>query len=90
MTDRELWVKTMKTVGAMVGGTVVFLGSMSLVLMLVVGGRAATTSEAQHGSAGPALSSESKGPEATPPARGPRRGMKGEARPTEPRPGESI
>jgi hypothetical protein len=37
MTDRELWVKTYKTVGAMTGGTLVLLGSMSLLLILVVG-----------------------------------------------------
>jgi hypothetical protein len=43
MTDRELWVKTCKTVGAMTGGTLLLLGSMSLLLMLVVG-RPATTS----------------------------------------------
>jgi hypothetical protein len=46
MTDRELWVKTCKTVGAMTGGTVLLLGSMSLLLMLVVGRSTASASEA--------------------------------------------
>jgi hypothetical protein len=89
MTDRELWVKTMKTVGAMVGGTVVFLGSMSLVLLLIGGGHAAPTSEARTGS-GPAMSSEGKGSEAMPPARAQRHGPKSESRATESRPGDSI
>jgi hypothetical protein len=90
MTDRELWVKTMKTVGAMVGGTVVFLGSMSLVLLLIGGGHAAPTSEARTGSTGTAMSSEAKGSEALPPPRAQRHGPKSESRATESRPGDSI
>jgi hypothetical protein len=47
MTDRELWVRTCKTAGAMVGATVVFLGSVSLVLLLAMGRSATPASEAQ-------------------------------------------
>jgi hypothetical protein len=46
MTDRELWVKTCKTVGAMIGGTVLLLGSTSLLLMVFAGRPAAGPSEA--------------------------------------------
>ncbi len=51
MTDRELWLKTCKTVGAMTGGTLVLLGSMTLFLMLVVGRPASSSSEALDGPA---------------------------------------
>ncbi len=90
MTDRELWTKTMKTVGAMVGGSVVFLGSMSLLLLALGGsGHATPTSEARAGSTLPAMSGEGKGSEAVPTPKSPRHGPKGELRP-ESRPGESI
>jgi hypothetical protein len=89
MTDRELWVKTMKMVSAMVGGTVVFLGSISLVLIVAGGGHATPSSEARSGPNGPTMSNETRGSESTPPARAPRHGLKGESRP-ESRPGESI
>jgi hypothetical protein len=54
MTDRELWVKTGKTVGAMVGATVVFLGSVSLILCFAGGRPASASSEAASNSATPA------------------------------------
>ena len=82
MTDRELWMKTMKVMGAMVGGTVVFLGSISLVLVLLAGGRTTPASEERTG--GPTTTTESRGP-GIPPATLPRHGLK-----TESRPGESI
>jgi hypothetical protein len=91
MTDRELWVKTMKTVGAMVGGTVMFLGTVSLALLVLGGDRAASSSGATTtGSGGASMSTPSKGPEGTPAARAARPGPKGESRPVEARPGESI
>jgi hypothetical protein len=61
MTDRELWVKTCKTVGAMVGATVVFLGSMSLVLLVGVGRPAAPTTEAEVSPSIPASPGGAKG-----------------------------
>jgi hypothetical protein len=82
MTDRELWMKTMKVMGAMVGGTVVFLGSISLILVLLAGGRTTPASEERTG--GPTTTTESRGP-GIPPATLPRHGLKGESRP-----GESI
>jgi hypothetical protein len=84
MTDRELWMKTMKVMGAMVGGTVVFLGSISLILVLLAGGRTTPASEERTGITGPTMTSESRG-SAVPPATVPRHGLK-----TESRPGESI
>jgi hypothetical protein len=87
MTDRELWVRTWKTVGAMVGGTVVFLGSMSLVVLLAAGRPPTTTaSEAQATPASTALPPGAKGTEPTLPAspKAPRH-IAGSARP-----GESI
>ena len=90
MTDRELWLKTLKTVGAMVGATVVFLGSVSLILLLGAGGHAPSTSETQRGSAAPSTPIEGKGSEVVPPGRIPRRGIHGEPRPAESHPGESI
>jgi hypothetical protein len=61
MTDRELWVKTWKTVGAMVGATVVFLGATSLVLLLGAGRPAAPTSEAEATPSIPVLPAAAKG-----------------------------
>jgi hypothetical protein len=93
MTDRELWVKSMKTVGAMVGGSMVFLGSVSLILLLGGGGHAAASaSETQSGPGGPVMSREVRGSDAIPPAKTPRHGgMKGgEPHPSESRSGESI
>jgi hypothetical protein len=84
MTDRELWMKTMKMMGAMVGGTVVFLGGVSLILVLLAGGPTTPTSEERTGVTGPTTTTESRGP-GIPPATLPRHGLK-----TESRPGESI
>jgi hypothetical protein len=61
MTDRELWVKTCKTVGAMVGATVVFLGSMSLVLLVGVSRPAAPTTEAEVSPSSPTSPGGAKG-----------------------------
>ena len=89
MTDRELWARTWKTVGAMVGGTVVFLGSMSLVVLLALG-HPARTQEAQATQATPpstALPPGAKPPEPTLPTgpKFPRRSLVSSARS-----GESI
>jgi hypothetical protein len=65
MTDRELWVRTWKTVGAMVGATVVFLGSVSLVVLLAAGRPASPASEAQ---AAPATTAPSPGAKGSEPA----------------------
>jgi len=93
MNDRELWTKTLKTVGAMVGATVVFLGSISLVLLFVGTSPAAVSDAHAGGAAVPATTSDVHPGEATPP-RAARRGGRGDARPTEhaaePRSGESI
>jgi hypothetical protein len=61
MTDRELWVKTWKTVGAMVGATVVFLGSTSLVLLLGASRPVAPTSETEVSPSVPVLPAATKG-----------------------------
>jgi hypothetical protein len=88
MTDRELWVKTWKTVGAMVGGTVVFLGSVTLFLLLAVGrSSAAPATETQASPTAPALPNGAKAVEGnTPPVAKP--GRHGNM--TSARPGESI
>jgi hypothetical protein len=94
MTDRELWVKSCKTVGAMVGGTVLFLGASSLILLAGAGGHATSASESRAGTGAPPMTNitEGKGPEGMPgQPRNPRRvGIKGEQRPAEAHPGESI
>ncbi len=83
MTDRELWVKTCKTVGAMTGGTVLLLGSMSLLVMLIAGHPTPASSDAP----GASTAADTGKTEAVPPpgARTPRRGVVANGRP-----GESI
>jgi hypothetical protein len=88
MTDRELWVKTWKTVGAMVGATVVFLGSMSLVLLLAVGRPAAPASEAKASPSAPLLPAAVQGGGDPALPSGPKGGRHGNA--TSARLGESI
>jgi uncharacterized iron-regulated membrane protein len=85
MTDRELWVKTCKTVGAMVGGTVVFLGSMSLVLVLMVGRQASATANVEATPAAAPSPAVVKAPTLPTGPKIPRRGIAASARA-----GESI
>jgi hypothetical protein len=68
MTDRELWVKTCKMVGAMTGGTLVLLGSMSLLLVLIVGRPATTSPEVSDAPGGPTTSDVGKVDTTPPPA----------------------
>jgi hypothetical protein len=88
MTDRELWVKTCKTVGAMVGATVVFLGSTSVVLLLAVGRPAAPTTEAEASPSTPTLPGGAKGGSDPALPSGPKGIRRGNL--TSTRPGESI
>jgi hypothetical protein len=67
MTDRELWVKTCKTVGAMTGGTLLLLGSMSVLLMLVVGRPATTSPEVSDAPGVPTASDVGRAETTTPP-----------------------
>jgi hypothetical protein len=90
MTDRELWVKTWKTVGAMVGGTVVFLGSVSLVLLLGWGRRGPPAAPAETtptpGQATPGAKETTPPlPNVPPTLKGPRHSIAASTRP-----GESI